>query len=139
MIKAQFPHLLLLFSTISMTGIIWHVQLVTYPLFKELHGNGLVEFHASYTGKMTFLVLPLMGCELLASLYFTYLKSDWVNIMLLLSVVLLWMITLFISVPLHSKIGKGEEKAINTLIKSNWLRTTIWTLRSFSLLKIISL
>lgn len=139
MIKAQFPHLLLLFSTISMTGIIWHVQLVTYPLFKELHGNGLVEFHACYTGKMTFLVLPLMGCELLASLYFTYLNSDWVNIMLLLSVVLLWMITLFISVPLHSKIGKGEEKAINPLIKSNWLRTTIWTLRSFSLLKIISL
>ena len=139
MIKAQFPHLLLLFSTISMTGIIWHVQLVTYPLFKELHGSGLVEFHASYTGKMTFLVLPLMGCELLASLYFTYLKSDWVNMMLLLSVVLLWMITLFISVPLHSKIVKGEEKAINTLIKSNWLRTTIWTLRSFSLLKIISL
>ncbi|MEC7277393.1 MAG: hypothetical protein VXV96_13825 [Bdellovibrionota bacterium] len=139
MIKEQFPYLLLLFSTISMTGIIWHVQLVTYPLFKELHGNSLVELHASYTRKMTFLVLPLMGCELLASLCFTYLKSDWVNIMLLLSVVLLWMITLFISVPLHSKIAQGEEKAINPLIKSNWLRTTIWTIRSFSLLKIISL
>ena len=53
----------------------------------------------------------------------------------LVSIVILWIATGFISVPLHNKLVRGfDVLAIQKLVSTNWIRTILWSLRSISLM-----
>jgi hypothetical protein len=40
-----------------------------------------------------------------------------------------WGVTIFISVPLHRRLTGGyEERTVNRLVATNWLRTVGWSL-----------
>lgn len=115
-----------------MTGLIWLVQLVHYPSFQFVNPQRFQEFHHQHSNRITCIVAPLMGLELLTALLLVYERGDsyawWLN---LLGVVVIWACTAFLSVPLHHQLASGYDyDKVNALVVTNWPRTLIWTVRS---------
>jgi hypothetical protein len=45
-------------------------------------------------------------------------------------IVLIWCSTFFIQVPIHTILSSGKDKKmIEKLVKTNWIRTFLWTIR----------
>ena len=109
--------------------LIWLVQIIVYP---GMHGWDRARFavlHRDYTRRISFIVGPLMLGQAALALHqlFTLAGSTVVAQILLIGGV--WGATLFISVPLHRKLGDSyEERAVNRLVTTNWLRTVGWSL-----------
>lgn len=123
------------FATAAMTGIIWQVQLVTYPQFLRVGQDEFTVYHHAHTDGFGLLVGPLMLAELAftaASLWQS--RSGDCKWMLRGGAALLlviWLSTAFWQVPLHEQLSGGwSEPAIRELIAGNWLRTLLWSARS---------
>lgn len=54
-------------STLAMTGVIWFVQVVHYPLFAAVGRKGFAAFEASHRRLTTWVVAPLMLVELVCA------------------------------------------------------------------------
>lgn len=124
-----------------MTGLIWLVQLVHYPSFHFVHPQRFQEFHLHHSSRITFIVAPLMGLELVTAMLLAYERDNsyawWLN---LLGVALIWGCTAFLSVPLHNQLANGYDyDKVNALVVTNWARTLIWSVRSIWLLVLVAL
>ena len=121
-------------STIALFGLIWFVQLVHYPLFLHVGPNAFVGYEARHQRRTTFIVLPLMGVEAVTSLLLVIFPPDanlqWLTWSGWGLVVLIWLSTFLIQVPLHRKLERGpDSETVGKLVGSNWIRTVCWTLR----------
>ena len=59
-------------------------------------------------------------------------KLIWLALVL---TVIVWASTFFLQVPLHEKLAAGfEANAHSALVRTNWLRTAAWSLRSLLVL-----
>ena len=119
-------------STWFMVGVIWMVQIVQYPGFREIEAAHFPRFHREHSRRITVLVLPGMALELGTSLALLWRHPDEIDSLLIwagiLCAVLVWISTLAIQVPKHQSLGGGRDDAtIESLIKTNWLRTAFWT------------
>ncbi len=111
-------------------GIILLTQFVNYPLFKKIN-NDFAFYHADYTNRMSYVVAPIMTFELLTvTLIFFNNPVNNLTLIILLTTILIWVSTFFIQVPIHNKIGyKKDIHKINRLIKSNLIRTSLWSVK----------
>ncbi len=118
-----------------MTGVIWLIQLVQYPLFSQIGTENFQKYHSLHTFWITFVVAPPMMLELLTSIFLIIYKPAeidskllWIGLFLAVAV---WASTFFLQVPMHEKLASGFDKnAHDFLVNSNWIRTIAWTLRS---------
>jgi hypothetical protein len=112
------------------------VQLAVYPLFGAMGPAGFVAYHRRYATRIGFVVLPLMLAEVgtAAALWLGGLRGP----VFLGSLVLLataWLSTAALQVPGHRRLAEGYEVATHRrLVRSNWLRTGVWTARTVLLL-----
>lgn len=118
-----------------MTGIIWFVQIVHYPLFAKVPTNLLVEYERSHSRRTGAVVVPLMLVELLTAVLlclpmFNQEDSPLPEIgAAILAVV--WMSTFAIQLPLHKMLSKiGDYVTVYRLVNTNWIRTLGWSARS---------
>ncbi len=119
--------------TAILTGLIWTIQLVHYPAFHYVENDRYVDFANFHTKGITIIVMPLMFLELGISIY-RALNLDFINVVLLIFVILIWLSTFLFSVPAHNILAGGkDEKVIERLVITNWIRTMLWTLRLFVL------
>ncbi|MEM9887385.1 MAG: hypothetical protein AAF849_15935 [Bacteroidota bacterium] len=137
-------HLFLIhfFATIFMTGLIWMVQIVHYPLMDGVGYDLFVNYEARHTQSISWVVLPMMLLELgtagLLVLYPSPFSLKYLIAALIL-LLLIWASTFFIQVPLHGKLSNGFDiKAHQRLVQSNWIRTILWSFRSGILLYLLS-
>ncbi len=114
-----------------LTGLIWCVQLVHYPLFAHVGEAHFVAYERRHTTRITWLVLPTMGIEVgLALLLSWYAPSLWTMLGLLL-LAAIWASTFLLQVPDHRVLAqRNDAKAIARLVRTNWLRTGSWTARA---------
>lgn len=119
----------LTFDTATLV-LIWLVQLVVYPVFRELTGTDFRRWHPVYTRRVTYVVLPIMlgQAALYAFLLLTAPRADVVVNLLL--VVAMWAITFFRAVPLHAALdGPAEHRPLTEqLLRANAYRTAGWTM-----------
>ena len=114
----------------GMLGIVWIVQLSTYPLFAKIGAEHFQAYHRAYTGSVVFVILPLMLLELGSCAAIFWLQPSFWNGVSggLLGVI--WASTFFIQVPLHNRLEQGfDEKLGRKLVRTNWIRTVAWTAR----------
>lgn len=130
-------------ATATMTGLIWFVQVVHYPLFALVGESGYPTYQRSHERLTTFVVLPLMGAELVTAVLIVLANSEagttlpWVLSHGLL--VLIWLSTLLVQVPCHQRLESGFDPTVHRrLVSTNWLRTVAWTTRSILLLVLLS-
>lgn len=123
-------------SCFFMTGLIWLIQLIHYPSFKFINPMQFTEFHRFHTNTITFIVGPVMTIELFSGVYLLFQqKSNPIVTINIIGLILIWATTAFMSVPNHTKLSLGfNETTASYLVLTNWIRTTIWSLRSLGLL-----
>jgi hypothetical protein len=130
---------LALVTSWMMTGIIWFVQWVHYPLFDRVGRAGFAHYEQTHT-RRTFqvLLLPLglealSGAILLAGFTAEVLKCP--SLMAVLGLQgIIYGLTFFVQMPLHRILEQGfSEKAYHWLVRSNWPRTVCWTAKSLLL------
>ncbi|MEM7659029.1 MAG: hypothetical protein AAF399_23100 [Bacteroidota bacterium] len=122
-------------SSLFMTGLIWFVQVVHYPLFAKVGPEAFSIYESLHTQKTGLVVGPVMLVELLASLLWMLVGLEqghswqaW-TIAALLGVI--WLSTFFIQVPIHNELIQSfEPEKVRRLVSSNWLRTFAWTTKS---------
>ena len=122
-------------STWFMTGVIWFVQVVHYPLFAKVGESAFANYESLHTLRTGWVVAPIMVLELGSTCLLLLEKPSplsspliWLLIFATLGV---WASTFFIQVPLHGKLLAGfDELAIQRLVNSNWIRTLLWTGKS---------
>ncbi|HEX9001355.1 MAG TPA: hypothetical protein VGB07_15725 [Blastocatellia bacterium] len=130
-------------ATLMMTGLIWFVQIVHYPLFGQVGKSGFALYEASHSSLTTLVVMPLMLIELLTAFLLVAQKpvdasAFWLVAGLLL-IGVIWLATFFLSVPQHNILSRGfDEQAHRTLVLTNWIRTVAWSARSLILLFLLA-
>lgn len=115
-----------------LTGLIWYVQIVHYPLFAQLGAERFARYHARHSALTTRVVaLPMLLYLALSGLLpFRHPPGlgtglAWAGLALALAT---WAATFLLSVPLHRRLGGGHDNAtIARLVATNWLRTAAWT------------
>ena len=122
-------------ATLFMTGLIWFVQVVHYPLFRDVGTGSFVAYEHRHTRLTTAVVWPPMLVELVTAIALVRWRPEaapafavWVALAL---VVAIWFSTALLQVPAHRTLAQGfDEMTWRRLVRSNWLRTILWTARS---------
>jgi hypothetical protein len=121
-------------ATVFMTGVIWFVQIVHYPLFAHVERSGFPDFQRAHESRTTRVVAPVMAIELAGAVALTLLGWTTLSRPLLVGLALLasiWLSTALLQVPRHRILGTGfDERAHRLLVTSNWIRTIAWTVRA---------
>lgn len=130
-------------ATLFMTGVIWVIQVVHYPLFAQVGDEFFPGFHSAHTNRITFVVLPPMVAEALTALLLVFVRPPglpaWAALAGLMLVGVVWGSTFALQVPHHGRISgtsaaEDRAAAIGTLVTLNWIRTAAWTTRSVLML-----
>jgi hypothetical protein len=110
--------------------LIWAVQLVIYPSFEYYSKQNLYTWHKSYTIRVTFIVLPLMFSQLILAAIQLWQIQNWYTIISAIFIIVLWLQTFLIFVPLHQSIDHNTpvENVCRKLTVKNWMRTILWSL-----------
>ena len=122
-------------ATLYMTGLIWFVQLVHYPLFAKVGADGFAAYEAAHTQRTSVAVMGAMLVELGTAVGLVWTRSvavtsteAWIGLGL---VGVIWASTFFLQVPAHTRLGQGFDAATAArLVRTNWIRTIAWTLRA---------
>lgn len=122
------------FATLAMTGLVWFVQLVHYPLFGRVPAEALRAYEEEHQRRATWVVAPFMLVEvgtavLLCGGIAPGVRPAWAWWGLGL-VGVVWASTFLVQVPLHARLERWKEEAvIRRLVWTNWVRTAAWTAR----------
>jgi hypothetical protein len=136
------------FATFLMTGIIWFVQLVHYPLLRRIPRSRFVAYERTHVLLTAFVVGPLIVLETAAVSYSLWRTPPWMQQeVAVLGAVLLAIIllsTIFFQGPQHRKLQQGFNPGVyRRLLCTNWIRCYGWSFRSilllFSMLRVLAL
>ncbi|MCH2177771.1 MAG: hypothetical protein MK106_03115 [Mariniblastus sp.] len=126
-----------IFSTLFMTGLIWFVQIVHYPLFSEVGKEGFIPYQEKHQWRTTWVVGPPMLIEAFTAVLLIRYPPIPNTSLLLMGVglvFLIWASTAFLQIPCHGELTRGyQAKYQRRLVLTNWIRTVAWTLRSILL------
>jgi hypothetical protein len=123
------------FASAAMCGLIWFVQVVHYPLFAWVTGSSAQAYAAEHQRRTAVVVIPFMLVEGLTAALVAVNPPPGIPRSAafagLVIVLLLWAGTGLVQMPLHGRLGReGHVRgAVAALVRSNWLRTTLWTAR----------
>ena len=128
-------YLILAAATWFMTGVIWFVQVVHYPLFAKVGTEQFTGYALSHCNLTSSVVALPMVAQALLSLWVAASSTPdnavllWVNFFLVL---LIWVMTATCSVPSHNRLcADGFSELTHTrLVLTNWVRTALWSLCS---------
>lgn len=117
-----------------MTGVIWIVQCLLYPTFQKIGVTEFQKFHLKHTHLMGLLVGPIMVVEFVSAAAMA-LSFDIFSVINLALVLILWLVTFAVSVPMHRQlVVEQDQDVIQKLVRTNWWRTALWTLKSLGVL-----
>ena len=117
-------------ATLFMTGVIWFVQIVHYPLFGRVGAANFRAYEREHARRTGWVVGPAMVVELALALALTTRGGAlvWAGLALL---AVIWASTAFVQVPLHRRLEQEADVAAQrSLVRTNWIRTAAWTARA---------
>jgi hypothetical protein len=122
-------------STLFMTGLIWFVQGVHYPLMAQVGPEGFPDYAARHAARTALVVGPAMLAELGTAIALLTMAPAsgplplYIAGLILLAVI--WITTGLVQVPQHDRLQRGFEGQVHrALVNCNWIRTVAWSLRS---------
>ncbi|MEW6321020.1 MAG: hypothetical protein AB1635_08015 [Acidobacteriota bacterium] len=121
-------------ATLLLTGLIWFVQVVHYPLFASVGHDAFARYEERHTARTTWVVAPLMIAEAATALWLSWSPPPgtaplaWIGAALLAAI---WLSTFLVQVPAHRRLAAGFDAAVHArLVRTNWIRTVAWTMRT---------
>lgn len=122
-------------ATLFMTGLIWFVQVVHYPLAASVGEASFIEYQREHVRRTGLVVAPVMLLEAGSAVAITFQSAGllWVlSLAGLILLIVLWSATALLQVPLHGRLERhGKDRhAIASLVRGNWIRTLAWSGRA---------
>ena len=110
----------------ALAAVAWLILLCTYPDFRCWRSEDFRAHHARYTGRVAWVVAPLMCLQLVGHGHAAANGAGWFGLALCLAC---WMLTFFWSVPLHRRLQEvgADLDIIRRLTWSHLPRTVLWT------------
>ena len=127
-----------LIATSMMVAIIWMVQILHYPSFLFVDKQQYTEFQHFHMKKISYIIVPIMLLELFSGFAILfYIEKVQLSLYASLTLlVLIWVITGLFFTKYHTELSKKYNRnTILRLIRFNWIRTILWTIRLAFLLK----
>ena len=129
-------------ATLYMTGLIWFVQIVHYPLMGAIGKSDFSAYEQRHMSLTTWVVAPPMLVEAAASMLLFWFRPTgmstwtvWVGIILL---AVIWLSTALLQVPCHETLSNGFDPEVHRrLVSTNWIRTVAWSLRGLLVLSTV--
>ena len=125
-----------------MTGLIWFVQIVHYPLLAATPPDRTIDVAIEHQRRTSYVVALPMAVEGLTTLGLladapSRVWSGWPWVGAILLAVSLGS-TVLLSVPLHARMAQGYSPEVGRrLVLTNWPRTVSWTLRAVLMLALV--
>ena len=130
-------------STLMMTGIMWFVHLIHYPVLSYVNQTELAQYeqqHVKHTMKWAVLILVIEVVS--ATLLFWFRPANISIFPVAIGFALLipiWVTTWSSCVPAHCKLENGfNSQVLQKLMKANFLRTLCWTFRTVIVIWMLS-
>ncbi len=118
-----------------LTGLIWFVQVVHYPIFRKVPASRFLAWHAAHTHTGQVVAVPML-IELVLAGWLVIRPfpggAQWISYAACGCVPVIWAVTFLIAIPLHNQLAAGgyNKEIIDSLVRVNWLRTILWTIRT---------
>lgn len=131
-----------LVATLMMTGLIWFVQVVHYPLFARVGAEAFGAYEQQHMRRTTWVVAPLMLVELATAtaIWFAATPGLLWNLATggLALLAIIWLSTACLQVPCHQQLSSlFTARAVTRLVATNWIRTAAWSLRGLIALALL--
>jgi hypothetical protein len=126
--------------TLYMTGMIWSMQVLEYPLFALVGSKEFPAYHRRHNrGLPAVVILPSLAAFASAvALIFTRPARLplWSSIVVAAIDLVVIVVTAAREAPLHGKLDRegSSEMVIRQLVQGNWIRTILWTANGLFLL-----
>ena len=125
---------LCLLATAFMTGVIWYVQLVHYPLMAGWPHADFGAWEEKHRQRTGVIVMPVMLVEGVTAAMLLGRRPErvppWLPWAAGLALIGVWASTFLLQVPCHDLLAQGWNEGVHArLVQSNWLRTACWTIR----------
>ena len=122
-------------ATLFMTGAIWFVQVVHYPLMTRVGISGFPDYEVTHARRTGYVVVGPMLVELGCALLLLFHPPTGIRYSLIVTgaalAMVIWLSTFLLQVPQHDKLECGfNARAHSLLVSSNWIRTVGWTIRA---------
>ena len=126
-------------STSIMVGVIWVIQLVHYPSFKYVNESDYINFQKYHMSNISYIVFPVMFTELITALIILFFgEKSLFFVLSLICLFLIWVFTGVLFTKYHSILKEGKDlMIIEKMIKANWIRALLWTMRLIMILFVI--
>lgn len=139
MVEPKNTLLTCLACSLFMTGLIWFVDRVHYPLFERVEPGSFARYHAEHGARTTLVVIAPMVLELVTSAMLVVKRPPGTGPALawagLAAAVATWAATAFLAVPMHEILGRGfDADAHRRLVRTDAVRLVAWTAHSLILL-----
>lgn len=127
--------ILQVFCTFSLTGIIWFLQIVHYPLMRKVGKNRFIRYEQTQVILTGFIIAPLMIVEAAAVIFGVMYSTRWITdesselgaVLLLV----IWLSTFLLQMPQHRALSRSfDVRAYRRLLWTSWIRTYAWSFRS---------
>jgi hypothetical protein len=135
-----------IFTAGYLTGLIWIIQVVHYPLMARVPLHAFVGYEGAHQRLITPLVLLPMLADLVTAgmLPFTSLGQRYPFISYAIAVLagVTWASTAFLQVPLHGQLSAATDSqalqtAVSRLVATNWVRTFAWSAKFLLVLSLL--
>lgn len=118
-------------ATLALTGLVWFVQVVHYPLLARVGASSFVAYEQEHVRRTTWLAVPLMVTEGIVVAALLLLDTSAATVLGAVLLAGIWASTFLVQVPCHRVLEKEwSVPAHARLVRSNWVRTVLWTARS---------
>lgn len=126
-------------ATLFMTGVIWFVQIVHYPLFGQVPREAFASYAEMHAKRTTWVVGPVMSVELITAVVLLARDASAAHIAGMALVGIIWLSTALVQVPQHERLRRAFDKRVHAaLVQGNWIRTVAWSARAVLVLWLIS-
>jgi hypothetical protein len=131
--------------TLYMTGMIWSMQVFEYPLFALVGRKEFPTYHAAHNRSLPFFVILPSVLALGSAVVLFWIRPAGIPLWSVVLVVALDLAVLVSTIawqaPLHERLDREgfSAEVIRTLVRSNWIRTALWTINALLLLSMVAM
>lgn len=118
--------------TLLLTGFIWTVQVLHYPLFELVGRDVFAAYEAAHSARVTWLIVLPWAAQGVTTAWVLLSPPAgvprWMTLAAAAAAAATVVVTVALSVPQHGVLTSGfDHQAWRTLVDTNWLRTLAWS------------
>ena len=123
-----------------MSGMIWSMQILEYPLFALVGAKEFPAYHRRHNRGLPLLVILPSLAAFASAVVLIFTRPArlplWASLVVAALDLLIIMATVLREAPLHAQLDREGSQAplIRQLVQGNWIRTVLWTANALFLL-----